>query len=489
MKEVLLFSILSLSVLQTGISYALTPDEEAGKKIYDRRCWWCHGEEGAGDGPAADFLMPRPRDFTTGVYKFTSSHPGEVPLDEDIKARIDDGMPGSSMPFWNDVLSDSERKQMVAYIKTFSDRFQEEKPTGKINFGKQVSSSKESIENGKQLFMEKAKCFECHGEEGRGDATKKLKDDWGFKIWARDLRKPWTYRAGSTPKDIYTRITTGISGTPMPTFADEKAKNFLTEEERWHVVNYIVSLQEPYKMPKGEEVIKAKKVEGDLPTAVDDPKWELAPPTALPLVGQIIAKERWFTPIIDSIVAKALYNEKEVALLLEWDDRTYSLENTDTGPFNDQVSVMFPVTVVEGEKPYFGMGDPANPVNIWHWTSGANSLKESNATGFKQIKPQDSANITGTAVYQKGQWKVVVKRTLTNDDKSDVQLKVGQFIPIAFAAWDGSNEEKGSKHSLSTWYYILLEPPTPARVVTYPVFAIIATIVVEILIMNRIRKG
>src|SRR3989454_5643010 len=50
---------------------------EEGKKIYFRKCVWCHGVDGAGDGPGADRLWPRPRNFTQGDRKSTrlnSSH-------------------------------------------------------------------------------------------------------------------------------------------------------------------------------------------------------------------------------------------------------------------------------------------------------------------------------------------------------------------------------------------------------------------------------
>ena len=44
-----------------------TPEAvEGGKKIYFKRCSFCHGLEGKGDGPVSEQILPRPRDFTTG---------------------------------------------------------------------------------------------------------------------------------------------------------------------------------------------------------------------------------------------------------------------------------------------------------------------------------------------------------------------------------------------------------------------------------------
>ena len=54
-----------------------TPETvEKGKLIYFKRCSFCHGLEGDGNGPAADFLDPRPRDFTAGTYKFRTTQSG-----------------------------------------------------------------------------------------------------------------------------------------------------------------------------------------------------------------------------------------------------------------------------------------------------------------------------------------------------------------------------------------------------------------------------
>src|SRR3989338_11069433 len=63
-----------LLIASASISEAAKGDKEAGKKVYEKKCAWCHGWTGAGDGPAADFLNPRPRDFTSGIYKYKTSN-------------------------------------------------------------------------------------------------------------------------------------------------------------------------------------------------------------------------------------------------------------------------------------------------------------------------------------------------------------------------------------------------------------------------------
>jgi hypothetical protein len=51
-------------------------------------------------------------------------------------------------------------------------------------------------------------------------------------------------------------------------------------------------------------------------------------------------------------------------------------------------------------------------------------------------------------------------RPRISNDGNDVIFDEGQFIPISFANWDGSNGEVGSKHTLTTWYWLVLPPET-----------------------------
>jgi hypothetical protein len=63
-----------------------------------------------------------------------------------------------------------------------------------------------------------------------------------------------------------------------------------------------------------------------------------------------------------------------------------------------------------------------------------------------------------------------MKRPLsTSDTGSDLQVTTGRFIPISFAAWDGSNSETGSRHTMTTWYWLYLKPPGSADVYVVPV--------------------
>jgi hypothetical protein len=66
--------------------------------------------------------------------------------------------------------------------------------------------------------------------------------------------------------------------------------------------------------------------------------------------------------------------------------------------------------------------------------------------------------LSGTGQWSDGQWRVVLTRPLVTEDARDLQFETGRYIPIAFANWDGWAGQAGSRHSLTSWYWLLLEP-------------------------------
>ena len=114
--------------------------------------------------------------------------------------------------------------------------------------------------------------------------------------------------------DIFMRLSTGMDGTPMPSYADT-----LPEEDRWALAHYVRSLQDDVATGV---VLRARAVTGDVPRAADDARWRNVPRLSIPLVGQVVVRPRWQNHGIDEVVARAVFNDRELALLLEWDDPT-----------------------------------------------------------------------------------------------------------------------------------------------------------------------
>ncbi|MEK7245814.1 MAG: ethylbenzene dehydrogenase-related protein [Pseudomonadota bacterium] len=491
---------LFLLLAQTPVASALA-DVEPGRVVYDRWCAGCHGAKGDGNGPAAPFLMPKPRDFTLGVYKYKSTEGGSPPSDGDIARMIAEGMPGTAMPGWKDVLGGAGRRQVVAYIKKFSDIFEFEKPGQAISLAGQPPASPQAVSAGREVYR-KAKCSECHGDTGKGNLSKKLKDDWGEPVWPRNLTKPWTFRGGNDVKDVYTRLTVGIPGVPMPVFGDASKPDALSADERWAAAHYVVSLADPSRRPSsGANAIKGVYHAGGIATEPSAPAWRDAPAVSFRLAPQIIAADRLFAPVVDQVTVRALYDEKEVALLIEWDDPTPSRPGDKAQAalapgemFEDAVAVQFPAAPGEEiAKPYFGHGDAANPVNVWYWRAGradaeaAYALFDMRGAGSRAQRDPASLGFSARGEYTDGTWRVVFRRARYGGD-GDAPFDGGRLLSIAFANWDGSNGEKGSKHTLTRWIWLWLEPPPSLNVVYVPL-AVVALLAGGLLgVSARMRR-
>jgi mono/diheme cytochrome c family protein len=134
-----------VSLWLAGPALAEQGDAENGARVYTKRCVWCHGEEGDGEGVATERLNPPPRDFTSAQYKIkTTAFDDDFANDDNMFRMIRDGMPGTAMPGWSDVLSEQEMWDLVWYIKTLAG-LEEEELGADMDYGTQVESSPESI--------------------------------------------------------------------------------------------------------------------------------------------------------------------------------------------------------------------------------------------------------------------------------------------------------------------------------------------------------
>ena len=244
-----------------------------GKEVYERRCVGCHGVKGDGNGVAATFMYnQRPRNFTLGVFKFRLSQK-PVPSDGDLLRTITRGVRGTAMPAWYE-LPLNDRLAVIQYIKydLAVDRsdaakpyayFTEEPPGEPLYIGRPPTPTQQILAHGKEVW-ENAKCWECHGKIGKGDGEKApgLKDDFGFPIRPADLTSG-QFKSGSQVQDIFRTMSTGLSGTPMPSFRDS-----LPEQDRWALAYYILSLS-AYKDPLTGQPLSISAADR---AALDDPK-------------------------------------------------------------------------------------------------------------------------------------------------------------------------------------------------------------------------
>jgi cytochrome c oxidase cbb3-type subunit 2 len=250
-----------------------------GKAIYERRCIACHGVNGDGNGPAATFLYKqRPRNFTLGEFKFRLTK-GPLPTDEDLLRTISRGVRGTAMPAWFELPLEDRLAviQYVRYVLTV-DRsdpkqpdyyFVDEPPGAKLAIGTPPPPSASLIAHGNEIWRQ-AKCWECHGLGGKGDGEKAagLKDDWGVPIRPANLTSG-QFKSGPMVTDIYRTISTGLTGTPMPSFRDA-----FPDADRWALAYYILSLS-AFTDPLTEAPLPIAVAER---TAIDDPTLETPGP-------------------------------------------------------------------------------------------------------------------------------------------------------------------------------------------------------------------
>ena len=508
----------AFSLLAHAADAAPAPDmgtdaqRQAGKQIYDKNCSQCHGEKGDGQGIAAPFLLPKPRDFTAAKFKIRTTPSGALPTTQDLKDIIRLGMPYTGMPGWPQ-FNDQQLTDLAYYVKSFAADFAKpDRQPERIEIPPPPAISNDSIEKGQKLYAELG-CARCHGELGRMDgiAAPTLKDDWDHPIRPADLTRRWTFRGGPTRQDIFRAFSTGLNGTPMPSFADA-----LSIEQRWNLADYVYSLS-PSDVPNYATLLVAKKVDRELDVAEGAKLFEGAQAAYFPVIGQIIQPGREFHPPSDGVTARAVYNETDIAFELRWDDMRAETtgkngpditvppsedegdeagaepaaeggaspwgdeeaaapaaapaddvwgeeeaggEAAAAGPqseFSDAVAIQFPVEKPSTiRKPYFVFGDKGNAVNLWF----ADLAKQEPALyvghGSDSLESLGPRELTVARTYDKGEWTVVFKRRLRS--QGEITFEEQDFLPIAFSVWDGLARERGNKRGLTNWWTVYLSP-------------------------------
>jgi mono/diheme cytochrome c family protein len=398
------------------------------------------------------------------------------------------------MPPWPN-FTDAELKELAYYVKSFSPDFA--KPdfnVAPLALPKAPKYTKESAAAGRKVY-EDTGCINCHGDLGRGDgpSARTLVDDWGFPIKPADFTQRFTFRGGPTREDIFRTMTTGLNGTPMPAFGDA-----LKPEERWAITDYIYSLAGSDE-PGYATLVTAKHVDEPVDLAKGAAAFANAPVARLPIVGQIMEPGREFHPPVVSVLVQAIYDANDIAFLVRWNDMSAETKGSN-GPslpvpieeeeaaetpaataagatdewgeaaakpaegtaapaaaYSDAVAIQFPLQLPNGpRKPYFLFGDQTNGVDLWFADLARDGADQYVAKGSASITVLDAADVASSAHYDKGEWSVVFKRSLTA--ASGVPFAQGSFVPIAFSVWDGGSRERGNKRGLSLWSSLYVEP-------------------------------
>ncbi len=244
-----------LSVLVLLIASLLARGEDAwkldfaqylqGKDVFERNCMICHGARGDGEGELSKGLIPKPRSFREGLFKFRSTPFGALPTDDDLRRTVRGGLTNTAMGMFTQ-LGEEDVGAVIEYVKSFSRRWRKADnyapalvlPETPKWFGEDGSRREHAVA-GKVLFNNV--CATCHGAEadGKGPTAPALTDAWKLPCKPADLRQPHL-RCGDAPGDVYRLLSTGMNGTPMISY-----EGALTPAQRWDIIAYISTLKLP----------------------------------------------------------------------------------------------------------------------------------------------------------------------------------------------------------------------------------------------------
>jgi mono/diheme cytochrome c family protein len=265
----------------------LTADKlTEGGKLFRRQCQQCHNFVGDGRGLAGN-VLPFPRDFRSGLFKFTSAGMTK-PRHSDILRTLAEGLKGTAMPSFS-LLPEGDRDLLARYATYLSIRGEVEFRTLAAALGgkelpdagafateqlRVILADWEKAENaplpagiatvpddgepgkseahaaavrrGYQMFTAKVEkpndsCINCHGDFGRKPVLRY--DVWGTVATPANFTA--TSLKGSTrPEDVFARIRGGIPAVGMPAHPE------MTDRQVWDLVRFVRSAPYPRELPE-----------------------------------------------------------------------------------------------------------------------------------------------------------------------------------------------------------------------------------------------
>jgi hypothetical protein len=238
--------------------------------------------------------------------------------------------------------------------------------------------------------------------------------------------------------------------------------------------------------------------------------WQEATPLDVPLTPQNVALPRLPQVSVPTVSVRSLNDGKQAAFRLEWADTTRDAHATKPDEFRDAAAILFPV----GDfLPNICMGVAGQLTNLWHWKAdwqedidkGYQEVREANPNLFKdsynfvtgtppfrlatdfgsaearQFFPGLAAGnpivnlqrtspieellsagfgtatskaqqaVQGRGQWADGRWSVVFIRDLQAGDADSATLAQGKDVSMAFAVWNGANQEVGARKQLSSF--------------------------------------
>ncbi|MCP4455391.1 MAG: c-type cytochrome, partial [Planctomycetes bacterium] len=207
----------SLVLYLQSLDYTL-PSEPApaAQDLFKNYCMSCHGESKDGKGPIAALLDPLPRDFT--ATQFVASYKDR------FADSIREGVAGTAMAPWKDILSDNDIDRLVDHVVTTTQDRQgdfvrldvtlpQPGDPERRKFGGEARTV-ETPDTGRGLDAFQKFCASCHGmlANGKGPNAYAL----GHPLPRNLISDRFLNQPGLTDERLYRSILLGVAGTPMP---------------------------------------------------------------------------------------------------------------------------------------------------------------------------------------------------------------------------------------------------------------------------------
>lgn len=348
------------------------PSLDEIRPAYTMHCATCHGDDGRGNGPVADQLLPMPRDFVGSVFRYATTGSDRAHIITDLERTITQGTPRSAMPGFGGVLPEREIAGLARYVLDLRENGDEQPaPADYIGLGVRPPNTPELVAQGAKLYTNLA-CNSCHGDSGRGDGPNALalRDFQGKPVRPADFTTG-LFKSGQAPEDLCRTALRGIPGTPMVAYemmlSKDNDDDTVNTIDAWALVAYIRSFA-PRVRPMGTAsgaVFKA--VEAPSQAMLTDPShlaWLGVEPITVS-VNPLQQRPEQTT----NVTVRVVRTDDQLAICLDWRDDTPDFLRGD-GIYPDAASVAFGL----GEDvPALPIGVDADSsredgaVNLWRW--------------------------------------------------------------------------------------------------------------------------
>ena len=160
---------------------------------------------------------------------------------------------------------------------------------------------------------------------------------------------------------------------------------------------------------------------------------------------------------VPSMRVSALHNGRALFFRLMWRDDSANDKIADINQFVDAAAVLFPTN---GDAPLFGMGTKGKPVNAWFWRADWERPKNVAAEGMGTTERREDPALAAKSRHWRGRWDVVISRALgaNGAPEGTARLAPGAASKVAFAVWQGANQERAGVKAFSLdWQELQIE--------------------------------